>query len=732
MKHLLLFFILFSAGIFINYPLIAQQQEYGCATDEHTQSMMLQNPEFLQQRENYEENLRQWINQAPLELRNDGAVRVIPVVVHVIHEYGPENISKAQIESAIRVANADLKRLNADTTKTRPIFKDRATSLNVELRLARIDPNGNCTEGIVRVASPLTNGAVPSDTVKTLSNWPSDKYFNIWVVKSIGGTAAGGLPIGGYAQFPGVGPWNTYGVVVVHSGVGTIGTGSPRNARLLTHEVGHCLNLYHTFETFFGNNCSPNSNCETTGDKVCDTPPMALSQGCDRTLNSCTNDQPDLPDMIENYMGYNSDTCQNMFTLGQKARVDPLFGPSPQGFAQLRNLISTQNLIATGTNTGYTAPLCAPIADFSTFAIYRENICQGASVSFTDQSYNAPKDASWTYNWSFPGGTPSSSSLPNPTVIYTTPGVYSVTLTVSNAAGSNTITKDSLVHVRSLEAKIKAPYTESFSDPIFPQNEDPDKSWEITQRTSSTWFRSTEASYTVPASLAIRNQNIRPGAVNEIVTPVIDVSQLPMPAKVYMRIAYARTSANSSDELRIFSSRDCGRTWTLRFTRTAVQLNSAGAGFVTANNTFIPNQDQWKLDSITLNANQFSGATNVMFKFQMTSNGGNVLYIDDITFGEDPLNAGGKQVLQNHVAVYPNPFTRELTIDYQLAQTDKVSIELIDITGRTQVLMHDRPHTAGKHKLELREQLSNITPGMYYIRFTSGTFNTTRKVIYVQ
>jgi PKD repeat protein len=734
MKHFLLFLIFFLAGIISALSLQAQDGvNYGCATDEHTHHMMQQNPELIEQRETFDKNLRQWIDNAPIEYRDSHEVRVIPVVVHVIHEYGPENISRAQIENAISIVNADLNRRNADTSKTRAVFKDRAADMNVELRLAKIDPNGNCTEGIVRVASPLTNSAIPSDTVKSLSYWPSDRYFNIWVVKSIGGNAAGGLPIGGYAQFPGTGSWRTYGVVLVHNGMGATGTSRPNNSRLLTHEVGHCLNLYHTFETFFGNDCDANSNCQTEGDKVCDTPPMTLSQGCDRTLNSCTSDSLDLPDQIENFMGYNSDTCQNMFTLGQKARTDPIFAPAPQGFSQLRNLISTENLMATGTNTGYVARQCAPIADFRTTSIYRENICQGAIVYFTDQSYNATPDASWRYNWSFPGGTPETSNLQNPAIQYNTPGVYSVTLTVSNASGSSSVTKDSLIHVRSLIATIKAPYTENFSDTLFPGNTDPGQRWEIVSRTAATtWHRTTDAAFTPPASLAIRNQDLRPGTINEIITPAIDFSQVTMPAKVYMRIAYARTNANSADVLRIFTSRDCGRTWTPRFTRTAAQLNTADNGFVSANTTFIPTAEQWKLDSITLNANQFSGATNVLFKFQMESRGGNVLYIDDIMFGENPLSAAGPTTLQKQFEVYPNPFGEELMVDYSLPQADKVTIEIVDITGRTTTVMNNRAHQPGKFKLELSEQLSHLTGGMYYIRFISGSYSTTRKIIHTK
>ena len=69
--------------------------------------------------------------------------------------------------------------------------------------------------------------------------------------------------------------------------------------------------------------------------------------------------------------------------------------------------------------------------------------CAPLSVSFTDLSSNSP--TSWS--WNFVGALPSSSFSPNPTVIYNTPGIYSVTLTASNASGSNTKTMTNYITV---------------------------------------------------------------------------------------------------------------------------------------------------------------------------------------------------------------------------------------------------------------------------------------------
>jgi PKD repeat protein len=81
-----------------------------------------------------------------------------------------------------------------------------------------------------------------------------------------------------------------------------------------------------------------------------------------------------------------------------------------------------------------------PVADFIASST---NISAGDSVTFTDLSINNP--TSW--DWTFAGGTPSTSTDQNPTVTYNTPGTYTVTLTAANAVGSDTETKVDYIYV---------------------------------------------------------------------------------------------------------------------------------------------------------------------------------------------------------------------------------------------------------------------------------------------
>ena len=81
-----------------------------------------------------------------------------------------------------------------------------------------------------------------------------------------------------------------------------------------------------------------------------------------------------------------------------------------------------------------------PIADFTATPT---TVYAGETVSFTDMSTNNP--TSW--NWSFSGGAPTSSTTQNPQVVYNSPGIYNVSLTVSNAFGTDTKTKTDYIHV---------------------------------------------------------------------------------------------------------------------------------------------------------------------------------------------------------------------------------------------------------------------------------------------
>ncbi|NNC85545.1 MAG: zinc metalloprotease, partial [Bacteroidia bacterium] len=314
--------------IFSAHALQAQSKRT-CATEDVFLLEAEKDESLISKRNKFESEITKAAQQL-LNTENSGSPRIIPVVFHVIHEYGPENISKAQILDQIRILNEDFRRTNADTVNTPAAFTPVAADCNIEFRLAQLDPQGNCTDGIVRVYSPLTSSGIGDGAqLKALSRWPNDKYLNYWVVRTI----TGGIL--GYATFPG-GNANVDGVVCGHNYTGSIGTavgGAYDLGRTATHEVGHWLSLLHIWG---------DSNCGN--DLVADTPTASGSNfGCATYPHVSCNNGPN-GDMFMNYMDYSDDICFNIFTAGQSARMNATLNNA-------RNNVWTQaNLIATGTD----------------------------------------------------------------------------------------------------------------------------------------------------------------------------------------------------------------------------------------------------------------------------------------------------------------------------------------------------------------------------------------------
>ncbi len=240
---------------------ISAQGQYQCGTTQAHQRLYEQHPELKQAEADYNAILDEQI-KAKKGYKSAEQVYIIPIVFHIIHTNGSENISDAQIIDQVSILNRDFRKLNADTSAIVSPFKGLAADTKIEFRLAQVDPNGNCTNGIDRIYSHKTNQA--NDESK-LNPWPRSKYLNVWVIKTMEsvGTA-------GYAYYPSAThPWYMEpfdGIIIIHQYIGSIGTGTVGQSRALTHEIGHWLNLPHTW----GSTNEPEVGCGDEG--VNDTP----------------------------------------------------------------------------------------------------------------------------------------------------------------------------------------------------------------------------------------------------------------------------------------------------------------------------------------------------------------------------------------------------------------------------------------------------------------------------
>lgn len=253
----------------------------------------------------------------------DNLIR-IPVVVHVIHnnaagKIGGDdngNISDEQIFSQIKVLNEDYrKKISTPGFNNSPV----GTDMNIEFYLADKDPDGKPSLGVNRVYSQKANFDVFDENIllSSLSYWDSNRYLNIWVTTLKDDFL-------GYAEFP-IGEYDGLeleeidekidGVMIDHRAfgrqTGTSTDGVYTYGRTLTHEIGHWLGLIHTWGD------------EYCGDDFCaDTPPTEsgnLTIRCTPRYSNCRGNRT--LNMIENYMDYTADSCMNIFTGDQKARV---------------------------------------------------------------------------------------------------------------------------------------------------------------------------------------------------------------------------------------------------------------------------------------------------------------------------------------------------------------------------------------------------------------------------
>lgn len=111
-----------------------------------------------------------------------------------------------------------------------------------------------------------------------------------------------------------------------------------------------------------------------------------------------------------------------------------------ESYNNLGNNIYLDDIVVSGCQL---VPTLAPVA---TFIASPTTTCGSATVQFTDQSTNGPSN----WSWSFPGGTPTTSALQNPSVSYTAPGVYTATLIALNAAGRDTVIRQNYITINAI------------------------------------------------------------------------------------------------------------------------------------------------------------------------------------------------------------------------------------------------------------------------------------------
>lgn len=254
MKHVLLGL----AACSLSLTAIGQEVPFSCGTDHEHHRLMKTDRAYVADYNALMADIQAILESGSYARGGDGSY-TIPVVFHVLHLNGAENISNEQIFDAMEILNEDFNKLNADTL-AHPGFRPIIGDARVNFKLATLDPLGNCTNGIdrIRTTQTLWGGANSK-----FNPWPRRMYLNIWVNKTMAALSSAA----GY--FTGA-PSSADGIMILNNYTGSIGTGNPGSSRALTHEVGHYLNLPHVW----GGTNDPNVVCGDEG--VSDTP---ITQG---------------------------------------------------------------------------------------------------------------------------------------------------------------------------------------------------------------------------------------------------------------------------------------------------------------------------------------------------------------------------------------------------------------------------------------------------------------------
>jgi hypothetical protein len=633
----------------------------------------------------------------------------IPVVVHVIHNGEPvgtgTNISDAQIFSQLAVVNQDFKRLNADAANTPAEFQAVAGSMDIEFVLAKSDPNGLCTNGIVRVQGSKSSWLrVPDDaSLKSQSYWPSEDYLNIWV------TDLSGLSLG-YAQFPvsnleGLeeyqsGLAQTDGVVIDYEVFGSDDYGpfdldpDYNKGRTTTHELGHFFGLRHIWG---------DETCGT--DYVDDTPQQRSS-----TTNCPSHPQTSIcgnsiVKMFQNYMDYTDDVCMNLLTAGQIERME--FILNDPAVPRRMSLLTSPGLetpaiceridVAINTIDSPTPISCSTTAPLSITILNRSDVELNSITLSYQVNQSGQANVVLPIAPALPSGATRLINLAS--AVNLTTGLNNVFIEITEANGeADEDPSNSFINATVLvdQSTDYLPLRQRFDVLNWPT---------VSPHGGAEW-ELTATNFGNSATVQAFNQGIV-GEEVWLATPVLDFKNVSK-ASMFFDISYGWNQAEY-DRFKIVASKDCGKTYPIiLLNEDASQLQRE----VSFTSWQPANTGDWWLRRFE-NLNEFSGEEQIRFAFVFTNATGNNLYLDNIEFflDDDPTPP---EVEEPYAIYWKNNL--EATVTFNLTERQTIGIYVVDVMGRefintkaTDILNQTFPI-----------ELGNAAAGIYIMRVQVG------------
>jgi len=557
----------------------------------------------------------------------------IPVVFQVVHD-GSEigsgsNLATEKILQQIDILNADFRRLNSDTVNTPSQFLDVAADTKIKFVLAKQDPEGMPTDGIVRIrgSKDTYNPNYDSDDIliKSETSWPQDKYLNIYITD----LSSGNL---GYAQYPfsdlpGIASEmknyaSTDGVVIDYNWIGdNTKTGAfDSYGRTATHEIGHYLGLRHTWGD---GGCDVDDFCADTPDQ------SGATTGCPSNKITCGS-----LDMIQNYMDYTDDRCMNLFTECQKGRMRTVLEFSPRR----KSLLSSPGLqepVLASNDIGV-RNIIAPRQSDCNFAFspgvqvrnYGSNLVTSFKINLKINGISTETQTISTY---LESGETTEVIFSPVTENNQVSNIFTFSiLAVNNTTDGKNSNNEKSINIEPVKPA-NIPYFQGFQQPVnlitSTENGNPSM-WRTTGAPDSS--ASNQAAF-----LPFYDQKANFGYRDRLITPTLDLSALTS-AKLDFSYAYAARLSPYLDGLVIAVSTDCGET----FPRENIIFEAYGTQLPTSNSTdfsFVPT-DQYDWENLSLNITRFAGYEHVRIAFMGVNGGGNNIYLDNISLSSADLS----------------------------------------------------------------------------------------------
>ena len=354
----------------------------------------------------------------------------------------------------------------------------------------------------------------------------------------------------------------------------------------------------------------------------------------------------------------------------------------------------------------------APVADFS--ANYEAFYCPGDTISFVP---HAVASVAATYQWSFPGAIPASSTLMYPKVVYSAAGNFDVTLVVTDNGLNDTVTK--INFIKTIGSGI-LPLQENFETGNFASG------WKLqgTGTAASNWGILNTAGGFGASTYSMQYDNWAYdalGAHDAVWTAKYDLSGV-QSAQLSFDIAYARYGANYSDTLEVLASPDCGATFNSLYLKGGLDLATAPQNSSTP---FIPVASEWRTDSIDVTA--FTGNNEVIFSFVNIGRYGQILYVDNISLGAlfTPVNSFDKNF---YFSVYPDPVVENITVVLPGdIEHGKLEYVICDVAGKE--IIKGNPVLSEN---EFRVPADALPAGFYFVNVMSGNRRSMQRFIKVK